>query len=119
MKNSKLTRLLMGMIILFSIFLFQGTDDLGGCSSCNGEQGGSLTIINNVFEWDSLFIMISGPTGDAFDLDRLDSKVVYVDEGLYQILAMYWDRHADRYKLHKVRVVEIKLGSQKTITITD
>ena len=109
----------MGMIILFSIFLFQGTDDLGGCSSCNGELGGSLSIVNNVFEWDSLFIMTVGPSSDAFYLYRLDSKVVYVDEGLYQILSMYWDKNTERYKLHKVQVVEIKLGSKKTITITD
>lgn len=111
MKNSKLTRLLMGMIILFSIFLFQGTDDLGGCSSCEGEIGGTLTVINDI----RFFIFVKViPGGGSAGILFGNNHVFHLDEGLYQVIAI-----ADGDTVIGVRMVEIKFGSKTAVTFTD
>lgn len=111
MKKSKLPRLLMGIIILFSIFLFQGADDLGGCSSCEGELGGTLTVINYIR---SLIVVNVSPGGGSAEITLGNNHVFYLDEGLYQVVAIYGG-----ITVVGVRMVEIKLGSDKTITFAE
>lgn len=113
MKNGKISRLTLGLIILFSFFVFQGSDDHHGCTQCEDEiLGGALTVINNT----GLDIMVTvQPLGGTAGLAHGGTKVFYLNEGLYQVVALEFFTFVPKNVIG-VRMVEIKLGSDKSVT---
>jgi len=115
MRDPKVYRLVLGLIILFSLFLFQGSDDHHGCTQCeDANLGGSLNVINNSGYNITVLILPDYTVGALMAPNG--SKVFYLDEGLYNVLAYQIDGFTP-VKVLTVRMVEIKLGSNKTVEI--
>ena len=120
MRDPKVYRLVLGLILLSSLFLFQGSKDHGGCTQCEDEYlGGSLTVINDcqgyflcVYIIPSRSVLLAPP-----GIDELggSSRVFYLDQGVYQVVGKIQGQN----KIAGVRMIEIKLGSNKITTFTN
>jgi len=113
MKDAKFFRLLLGLIILFSIFLFQGSEDHHRCTQCEEDRaGGTLRVVNNTRD---LIIVYIIPAGRSSDIRSLDFQDFDLYEGLYHVMATTLLMPYSGGKIVGVRMVDIKLGSDKTI----
>jgi len=104
MFNSKYVRLLFGMIFLFSVFLFQGSQS-EGCLKCENEASSTnnLTILITNASGTSLRTLI---ISDKFSKEQFlydgESWLNYVQPGTYNISAF----HAGDYVFNTGRIVD-------------
>ena len=111
MKGQKFFRLLLGLIILFSIFLFQGSENHEGCAQCEKDSpGGTLRVINNTGT--SIYVYVS-PLGGESGIGMGETHIFILNKGLYHVVATLIGPFSG--KVVGVRMVDIKLGSDKTI----
>ncbi len=91
MKNSKITRLMLGLVILFSFFIFQGSDDhhSGGClDNCAGDKSGYLTITNHYTTALPIRVNISGTESFTAYITHDAKKQFRLNSGRYTVTAI-------------------------------
>ena len=116
MKGQKFFRLFLGLIFLFSIFLFQGSEDHHECAQCGEEQGtGTLTLVNkthndlNISIIPAMFQGLLRPE----HLTESETKVT-LNQGVHQIIVRDYSKDL---VIVEIRVVKIMPGKNVTITI--
>ncbi|MCK5059441.1 MAG: hypothetical protein KAT34_22520 [Candidatus Aminicenantes bacterium] len=86
MKNSKVRRLAIGLLILSSLFLFQGNGDEDSCDNCLvTDDTGSLEILNT--QPTTTIKIIISKVDVTFLLEPHESKVTRLSEGSYIVTA--------------------------------
>lgn len=111
MKNSKITRLMFGLVILFSFFIFQGSHDEDGCAQCENQSlGGELVVINNVLG--SYILKVKAiPSSGSKLIYPGESVSFYLDKGTYHVIAFEVD-----LELHITRVVQTNMITMDTLS---
>ena len=85
MNISRNGRFILGLLFLFSVCLFMGTESTG-CWDCSKENNASITITNgSMFK---LKIGIVGTTSKEFVLETGQTSVSWVESGQYAINAL-------------------------------
>ncbi len=118
MKNSKITRLMLGLVILFSFFIFQGSQDEHGCAQCeNPELGGELIVINRVTNPKTVLLATAIPNSGGKKIYYGESVSFYLDKGTYQVITTSLDSYHLPIEVKSVNMVTIDVLSKKTIVV--
>jgi len=119
MKNSKVIRLALGIVILFGFFIFQGSHDENGCAQCESDElGGELTVINNVLYPEIVLLGVRVlPDGGNKICRPGESVTFYLNKGTYQVITMSMGMYYTVIKILSVNMITINTLSSKTIEI--
>jgi len=111
LKDPKIYRLVLGLIILFSIFLFQGSEDHHGCTQCeeNYVNSSEISITNLGDDVISVFLF---PLDTQNVISPWKTTTIRVNEGLYHLVAMW-----GTLKIIDSRVISVTKGSKVSVTI--
>lgn len=119
MNKSKITRLMLGLVILFSFFIFQGSQDEHGCAQCEDpELGGELIVINQVTYPNTVRLAVKViPNSGGKIIYPGKSVSFYLDKGTYQVIATSVDYKSYPVEVKSVNMITMDTFSIKTIVV--
>ncbi len=110
--NSKNIRLIFGLIFLFSVFLFMGTQPEEGCLGCDDGKKASITVYNASPSKQKVYI--AGPSTEDFYLGVGTSAIKTVSPGSYVVTTRAAPFYNSNY--YSVTIILIE-GAKKSVTI--
>jgi len=118
MKNSKITRLMLGLVILFSFFIFQGSSDHhGGCYDCAESESANLRIVRSHGDLDYAVVQVSvNPGGYITTIAAGRSFLLALEPGNYTVVAKSV-AYGGAGQILLTKGVNLSANETKTITI--